>query len=59
MSELTDCVELIGTLFGLYEPDRMNQDGEKAGSPYIFGEASFIIIFVLMQCRRIFDSKSQ
>jgi len=37
----------------------MNRDGEKAGRPYIYSEASFIIFFMLMQYRRIFDSKSQ
>ncbi|MDE0630304.1 MAG: hypothetical protein OXH73_02255 [Caldilineaceae bacterium] len=54
--ELTDYVELIITLFEQY---RMNRDGEKAGRPYIYSEASFIIFFMLMQYRRIFDSKSQ
>ena len=43
--ELTDYVELIITLFGLFEQYRMNRDGEKAGRPYIYSEARFIIFW--------------
>jgi len=55
---LTDYVTLIFTLFEQFEQQEMN-DKAKPGSPFTFSQKCFIVLFVILQFRRIFKFKAQ
>lgn len=56
---LTDYVQLIITLFGLFKQYRCERDGAKAGRPFTYAEEMFIVFFLLMQFRQIHAFKAQ
>jgi hypothetical protein len=56
---LTDYVTLIFTLFDQFEQQMMIQSGLKPGKPYTFAQKCFIVLFVIMQFRRIYQFKAQ
>jgi hypothetical protein len=55
---LTDYVRLIFTLFEQFEQQEMNNNA-KIGSPFTFSQKCFIVLFVILQFRRIFKFKAQ
>lgn len=59
MPILTDYVQLIITLFGLFKQYRSEQHGAKLGRPFTYGEEMFIVFFLLMQFRQIHAFKAQ
>lgn len=56
---LTDYVSLIFTLFEQFEQEQMNINGIKQGKPYTFTQKCFIILFVTLQYKRIYQFKTQ
>jgi hypothetical protein len=56
---LTDYVSIICTLFERFEQERQQKHGPKRGRPLTYTEESFLIFFLLMQFRRIYQFKSQ
>lgn len=56
---LTDYVTLIIQLFRQFEQDRQAKGKNKHGAPFMYGEEMFIIFFLLMQFRRIYQFKAQ
>ena len=56
---LTDYVQLIITLFGLFKQYRSERQGAKQGRPFSYTEESFIIFFMLMQFRQISAFQAQ
>ena len=55
---MTDYVTLIFTLFEKFE-QQMNQETVKKGKPFTFSQQCFIVLFVILQFRRIFEFKAQ
>jgi len=55
---LTDYVTLIFTLFDKFE-QQMNSESGKRGRPFTFTQKCFIVLFVILQFRRIFKFKAQ
>lgn len=47
---LTDYVQLIITLFGLFKQYRSEQHGAKLGRPFTYGEEMFIVFFLIVLC---------
>ncbi len=56
---LTDYVSLIITRFGLFKQSRREQQGAKRGRPFTDPEEMFIVFFMLMQFRHIYEFKGQ
>jgi hypothetical protein len=56
---LTDYVHIIFTLFEQFEQQRAQKQGPKLGCPYTYPEKAFIVFFVIMQYRRIYQFKTQ
>ena len=56
---LTDYVNLIISLFGLFKQYRSEQQGAKRGRPFTYPEEMFIVFFMLMQYRQIHTFKGQ
>lgn len=56
---LTDYVSLIFTLFEQFEQEMINEMGVKQGKPYTFSQKWFIVLFVTMQYKRIYQFKTQ
>lgn len=59
MPTLTDYVNLIITLFGLFKQYRSEQASKKQGRPFTYTEETFIIFFMLMQFRRVHANKAK
>ena len=57
--QLTDYVRLIIELFGRFRQERSARASAKLGRPFRYSEELFVILFMLMQNRRICVSKSQ
>lgn len=55
---MTDYVTLIFTLFEKFE-QQMNQESAKKGKPFTYSQQCFIVLFVILQFRRIFKFKAQ
>ena len=55
---MTDYVTLIFTLFEKFE-QQMNQESAKRGKPFTYSQQCFIVLFVILQFRRIFKFKAQ
>lgn len=55
---MTDYVTLIFTLFEKFE-QQMNQESTKKGKPFTYSQQCFIVLFVILQFRRIFKFKAQ
>jgi hypothetical protein len=55
---MTDYVTLIFTLFEKFE-QQMNPETVKKGKPFTFSQQCFIVLFVILQFRRIFKFKAQ
>ena len=51
--------DFIIKLFALFNQYRADTQDAKAGRPFMYGEESFVVFFVIMQYRRIFAFKSQ
>lgn len=56
---LTDYVQLVYTLFDLFAQWQAQSESQKAGRPFTYSEKAMIVLFVLMQFRRIFKFKAQ
>ena len=56
--KLTDYATLIFTLFDKFEQEQMDKT-TKLGKPYTFSQKCFIVLFVILQFRRIFKFKAQ
>lgn len=56
---LTDYVTLIIQLFRQFEQDRQAKGKGKQGAPFTYAEEMFIIFFLLMQFRRLYQFKAQ
>lgn len=56
---LTNYVAIICTLFERFRQEHQRENGLKRGSPFTYTEASFLIFFLLMQFRRIYQFKTQ
>ncbi len=56
---LTDYVTLIFTLFDKFEQQAMTQSASKPGKPYTFTQKCFIVLFMNLQFRRIFQFNAQ
>lgn len=56
--QLTDYATLIFTLFEQFEQEEMKGKA-KVGRPYTFAQKCFIVLFVIMQFRHIFEFKAQ
>lgn len=56
--KMTDYVTLIFTLFDKFEQEQM-QETTKLGKPYTYSQKCFIIMFIILQLRRIFKFKAQ
>jgi len=56
---MTHYVETICTLFDQFEQKRLKETGPKRGHPYDFKERKFIVFFMIMQFRRIYQFKTQ
>ena len=55
---LTDYVTLIFTLFDKFEQEQMKET-TKLGKPYTFSQKCFIVLFLMLQFRRIYQFKAQ
>lgn len=55
---MTDYVTLIFTLFEKFE-QQMNQESAKKGKPFTYSQQCFIVLFVILQFRRIFKFQAQ
>ena len=55
---MTDYVTLIFTLFEKFE-QQMNQETAKKGKPFTYSQQCFIVLFVILQFRRIFKFQTQ
>jgi hypothetical protein len=56
---MTAYVTLIFTLFEQFEKQEMKQSATKPGKPYTFAQKCFIVLFIILQFRRIFKFKAQ
>jgi len=56
---LTDYVSIICTLFERFRQERQQKNGSKRGRPLTYTEEAFLIFFLLMQFRRIYQFKTQ
>ena len=56
---LTYYVETICTLFDQFEQERLTETGPKRGHPFEYEEKMFIVFFMIMQFRRIYQFKTQ
>lgn len=56
---LADYVQLIFTLFEIFEQQRLADDGPKRGCPYTYSQKAFVVFFLLMQFRHIYKFKRQ
>lgn len=56
---LTDYVKTLGILFEQFEQHRAQTQGPKRGRPFTYSEKMFIVFFMLMQFRRIYQFKTQ
>jgi hypothetical protein len=56
---LTDYVAIICTLFDRFRQERQRKNGPKRGRPLTYTEESFMIFFLLMQFRQIYQFKTQ
>ena len=56
--KLTDYATLIFTLFDKFEQEEM-KGSAKVGKPYTFLQKCYIVLFVILQFRRIFEFKAQ
>lgn len=56
---LTDYVSIICTLFKQFRQEHLRKNGPKRGCPLTYSEESFVIFFMLMQFRRIYQFKTQ
>lgn len=55
---MTDYVILIFTLFENFK-QQMSQESCKRGKQYAFSRQCFIVLFVMLQLRRVFKFKAQ
>ena len=55
---MTDYVTTIFTLFDKFEQEQM-QETTKLGKPYIYQQKCFIVLFIILQFRRIYRFKAQ
>jgi hypothetical protein len=55
---LTDYVTLIFTLFDKFS-QQMDQASPKKGKPFTFAQKCFIVLFIMLQFRRVYDFKAQ
>ena len=56
---LTDYVKLIMNLYTMFDQHRAQTTGAKAGRPFKYGEGAFIVFFIIMLHRRIFEFNAQ
>lgn len=56
---ITDYVRIMFTLFERFEQERRAKQGPKAGRPYTYDQIAMIVLFSILQFRRIFKFKAQ